>query len=590
MAMTEIMPSAAQTTVIAALAGRIEAAAHGGKNALVKAVAAELDVSAATVMRWLAPYRAADRKRRSDAGAVALSRDDALRISTEMMAGISTHGKRRMTLANAVNILRQNIDGFATVSGADGGNAAPLSLSTIARGLKVHGVDPARMSAPAPVKRLASEHPNHCWELDASVCVVFYLPKSGGVALIDEREVYKNKPQNSAAIERFRVIRYVLTDHFSGLIVWRYYPGAESGDHSCDFLAWAMAQEAGHAPLHGRPRYVMVDPGATSSGKVKKFCRRMGIKLIVDAPHNARAKGQVENAQNLVETWFESGLSHKAREIKDFDTLNALAEKFQVYTNATRIHSRHGRTRSAMWQTIAAHELVSTAPYSRLRQLITGGEATPKVTPELAVRFDGRRFNARAVPGVVIGQPLTVCASPFAEAGAFAVVIGDDGRETLFPLDEIVTLPGGFDSNAAMIGEGYKAMPDTGSEIVKKEMLKAATGADTLEAAQKVSAKKDFAPFARVAPINPFKAVDDADGKIVFLPRAATPMPEALPEIAARLIPVVRAAKEMQAAWGDEWDAKTYEWLAQRWPEGIPEDELARLIACDNDNLRRVSI
>ncbi|WP_054772764.1 hypothetical protein [Methylogaea oryzae] len=42
------------------------------------------------------------------------------------------------------------------------------------------------------------------------------------------------------AIELFRVIRYVITDHCTNLTRWRYYPHSESGEHTVRFLAWAM--------------------------------------------------------------------------------------------------------------------------------------------------------------------------------------------------------------------------------------------------------------------------------------------------------------------------------------------------------------
>jgi transposase InsO family protein len=579
------MPTPAQHAQLGRLTERLESAKHGEKGALIDAAAAEMGVTMQTVHHWLKDHRYLGRKRRSDAGEIALDRDEAMRISLAIRYGISGHGKERMTLEKAVTILRQ--DGLISASRADEntGEILPLSFSAIARALKAYHLDAVSLATPAPHRPLASLHPNHVWQVDASVCVVFYLPGEAGnhgLMLIDEKNVYKNKPDKVRAIELFRVIRYVVTDHASGVVRWRFYSKAESGEATCRFLAWAMARKADSAdPFHGRPRIVMVDPGATSAGTVKRFCARMGIDLIVNTPHNPRGKGQVEQGQNLVELEFESGLRHVRHRVRDFHELNALAERYQMWFNTTKEHSRHGETRFASWMRITPEQLIETAPYARLLTLITGKTETPLVQGDLSVRFDGRRWNVREVPDVVIDQPLTVSVSPFSATGVVAVRTDATGKEIHFPLDEIVPVGDfGFPSNAAVIGEGYKAMPDTLIEKNKKEMLLVATGAKDLKEAKKLAARKGFDPFG--GRLNPYRAAEEHQYAIP-LPRAATPMPEALvealPEIAPRVFPVIRAAKQMRAALGEAWNEETYEWLRQQYPEGVPEDELARLIA-----------
>jgi hypothetical protein len=71
------------------------------------------------------------------------------------------------------------------------------------------------------------------------------------------------------------------------------------------------------------------------------------INLIVNQAGNPRAKGQVENAHNIVETSFESGF--KFTHVPDIDWINAKAAQWMRWYNSTRIHSRHGTTRWAKW-------------------------------------------------------------------------------------------------------------------------------------------------------------------------------------------------------------------------------------------------
>jgi hypothetical protein len=595
------MPTPAQHVRLGILAEKLETAPHGEKSALIAEAAREFGVTVQTVHRWLADHRVSDRKRRADAGSRSLSREDAMKIALAMKHGISATGKRRMTLKDAVETLRADDMISAERIDEETGEVLPLSLSAISAALKAFNLDADSLATPAPRRNLMSPHPNYCWQVDASVCVVFYLPKSAGVRIIDEREVYKNRPDKAKAIELFRVIRYALTDHYSGVIRFRYYPHAESGEATCDFLAWAMAgKNSPHAraadsgdspppegeasdvrelaadPFHGCPMMVMVDPGATASNKVKKFCKRMGIRLIVNSPHKPRAKGQVEQAQNLVETRFESGLLHVSHRVRDFHELNTLAEKYQVWFNATQEHTRTKTTRFGAWMRITKDQLVSTVSYEALRRLITGREETPRVTGDLTARFMGRRWDVRQVPGVLVGKTVTVAESPFTEGGAVAIVKEADGRETHVPLTEVIEVgDSGFLSNAAMIGEAYSAMPDTEIERNKKELLMTATGAKTLREAEAKAARKGFQPFGTA--FNPYKRAE-AEGRVLHMPRPTTTMPEALPEVAPRIIPAIRAAKLMRDALGDDWNPDTYDWLTRRYSDGIPETTLNQMI------------
>jgi len=317
------MPSAYQIAAAARVAARLAAARHGERGEVVRAACDELGCSRQSLYTWMRPHRGdAGRRQRSDAGRHGLLREEAEVIAAVIVEGGRGNGKRINTLVQTVDDLR-----------ADG---------------LIHGC-----------------------RVD-SVCVLYYLP-DGGVQVTDEAEHYKNKPHNLAAIAEYRVIRYVVTDHATGVVRWRYYPHSESGTHTIAFLAWCVVGgDPTRQPFRGVPRQLKVDPGATASGAVRRWCGLLGIDLIVCARGKPRAKGQVEQGQDLVETRFESGLRFQRHRVRNFNDLNRLAEVFQDHYNATATHSRHGRTRYDAWLTITPEQLRLVAESeAQLRRLAT---------------------------------------------------------------------------------------------------------------------------------------------------------------------------------------------------------------------------
>ncbi len=572
-------PTPQQQAFLASVAARLDECAHGQTGALVDDAATTLGVSRQTVQAWLKPHRHTDRKRRSDAGSTCLTLAEAHMVSAVIMEGTRMNGKRIVALKDAVAWLRANghVIGGRIIDG-ETGEIGLLSESAIGRALEGYGLHPRQLLAPTPHQPLQSAHPNHTWQVDASVCVVFYLP-NGGTGICDVKQAvhYKNKPDNLKAIEQFRVIRYVGTDHFSGAVRVKYYPHSESGEHTVRFLAWMMAPKGNRAdPFHGAPLQVMVDPGATSAGLVKQFCRRMDVKLIVNQPGNPRAKGQVEQANNLWETRFESGLRFQQQRVKHFDDLNALADMFQLHFNATATHSRHGAARFAKWLEITAQQLRITADEATLLALATRAPTTCTVRGDLAIRFMGRLFDVKAVPGVRIRAKLLVHWHPFISETAMAVFTGEDGRETHLPLPEIALNSAGFQERAPVIGEDFKSLPDTDVDTNRKLLQQVASGTDSQKSALAARRAKGYVPFDGA--LNPFKAAEEAPA-IAFLPRAGTPLDVATPEIVSRVLTVTDAALRLADELGDAWQPDYFAWLQKRYPGGIGEDQLDRLAA-----------
>lgn len=226
------------------------------------------------------------------------------------------------------------------------GELVPLSTSAIARGLKVHGLDLETLSAPAPAVEMATRHPNHVWELDASICVLYYLPK-GGLAAMDAAVFEKNKPGNFKKVENERVWRYSVVDKCTGAIYVEYVFGGESGANVASIFLNAVQQRESY-PFYGVPLMMYVDPGcANTSALFKNLCKGLQIDLRWHMPGAARATGAVEKSHDIIERDFESALS--MRPVGSLEELNAAATRWMHNYNATSIHSRHGMTRYGAW-------------------------------------------------------------------------------------------------------------------------------------------------------------------------------------------------------------------------------------------------
>lgn len=567
------------TQRLVALAKAAELASYGGKESLYQQACAELGMARATLLKHLktvAPK--APRKQRCDAGDIELSLEEALLISAYCMEGYRKNDKKIIFVNDAVSILRQNKHIIAGRVNAKTGEMTPFSESTIHRALRRYVLHPEQLRQATPHTPQQSRHPNDVFQVDASVCVLYYLPNGkSAIVELDKAEHYKNKPENIKAIEKLRVIRYVLTDHFSGLVRFKYYPHAESGEHTVRFLAWAIAPKPNkdQDPFHGAPNIVEVDPGATASGLVALFCQRMSIRLLVNKSRNPRAKGSVERANDLIETNFESKLRFLAKRPASFDELNALAERFQLHFNMTKIHTRTQQTRFAVWLTITAEQLRTTPSEDILLSLVTEKSKECTVRGDLTVQYKTRFWNVEAVPNVFIGDKLAVHWHPFIANSAMAVVIGEDGHETYIALPEITQNQGGFLDIAAYIGDDYKQRPDTIADTNRKLVHRIAAGTETLKATEKKRASKGYVPFD--GQINPFAEIDSYQMPS-FMAKRGTELPMNMPNVELLRMNAVQMAKWMMGRLGEDWQPSMTMLLKQQFPNGATEPELEQVL------------
>lgn len=553
---------------------------RGERSVYLKRAAQELGISLATLYRklemvWVKPKR----KRRSDAGRTELKLEEARWISALLMEAMRKNGKRLMSVAQAVETLRANGKIEASRIDKETGEVLPISTSTIIHALRQYKLHPDQLLQPDPVNHLKSEHPNHCWQIDPSVCVLYYLPREGKdtvLQVMNESEFYKNKPKNVMKIENDRVWRYTGTDHASGTIVVRYYFGGETSANLCDFFIYMMQEKANvfKDPFRGVPRMVMLDPGsANTSAAFKTLCQSLGVHVQINKPGNPRAKGQVEKANDMVEKHFESGL--KFTSVKNIDELNHWAERWMQYFNGTQIHSRHGMTRYQMWNTIKAEQLLLPPPADYCRELAISTPKEAKVSADLEIRFAGKVYSVKDIAGVLVGQKVLVAKNPWEECGARVASFDADGNATWLPVPEVIFDEMGFRADAAVIGVEYKTSAHTDAQTYARDLTKMAMGADTMEAAL-FKRKMKSVPFG--GEIDPYKHQDNilAKRNMLYIEKQGQDMAFNRMEVAEQVLSKVEIAKLLKPrveAEGGNWK-QAVGVIQAAYPDGVPASEL----------------
>jgi hypothetical protein len=420
------------------------------------------------------------RRRRCDSGTCALNENQ-----IKFVASLINASKREikgpiMDVGTALSIAEDNHI-------IEPGTVSVSWMQTLLREREIHR---AALKTPRPSSRMRSRHPNHVHVMDSSVCIQYYLKGKKGLRIMREDMFYKNKLENYAKVKD-RLMRYILADHFSHtLYVKYYYSGGESQENLYDFLlaAWSGGKHE-KFPFRGVPFYMLWDKASANvSLAIREFMQRLDIEKPPSLPHNPRRQGSAEVAQNIVEGKFESRL--KFQPAYSVEELNEWALDWCVWFNATARHRRHGMTRTECWITIKQMELRELPEREMLHYLFANPDAERLVKSDYTISFAYKNHGSqdyfiKHIPGVIPNRSkVKVILRPhhWPEIG----VIFDGNEYLVKPME---TVAGGFGAHSAVIGEEYKAMPESVTQQAVKQMDNLAYGEDPV---------KDAVPFAGI--------------------------------------------------------------------------------------------
>ncbi|MDP8162832.1 transposase [Pasteurella skyensis] len=578
-----ILPS-----VLAEFAKRIDNAGFGKKETVITEGVALTGLSRATFLKKVAPFRSkTGRKTRVDKGKNQLERAELELISSAWLFSRRANGKTMMTLDRVLEMLRANNKIKAEYVDPNTGEVCLYSASAVNRALKNANLHPDQLSQPSPVQQLQSLHPNHVWQIDPSLCVLYYLTEQGdggnGLNVMEADQFYKNKPANVAKIERQRVWRYVITDHTSGVIYVEYVYGGETAENiSHTFINAIQKKGRFDEPFYGVPKLLMMDAGsANTSAMFKHLLHQLNVEFITNKPGNPRAKGQVEKGNDIVERQFESGL--RFSNVSGLDELNALAHQWMRYFNTHKIHSRTKMSRYKAWLHITKEQLICPPSIEICQELMVTGLVERVVSDKLEIKFEGKRYDVTPVPDVKVGEKIKVGKNPYRPdcVQVECCETLEDNKERLFwvVLEPVELSEFGFRTDAAIIGEEYKSQAKTVFEQNKETVEQLAYGVETQEDVKKAQ-KSNKVLFD--GQINPYKHIEETDPTL-FMPRRG--QEHSLTTNARRVeqkpISLVECAKQLKAKFPDEWNAKQYKAMAKDYPDGVPFDVLESWLALD---------
>ncbi|GLX86339.1 integrase [Thalassotalea loyana] len=501
---------------------RLKDAKHGTKADILKEAMDFFGWSRDTFYRNLEKLGFdSGRKRRKDAGKTEQNEEALHALAAMTKASARANGKTLMETENAISVLSQNGYEFK-------------SVSTVNRLLRQRNLTAKQLKQDSTHGHFKTEHANQVHMVDPSLCVLYYPPNRKGVKIQSYttfEEHYKNKPEQLEKIKHLRVWRYVMIDHYSGLIAVRYYECAgESQDILYDFLLWAWGKLSG-SPFHGMPHTLYWDKGSANTSKaIKHALGCLTVEAVAHTTHLARAKGAVEKANDIVERSLEGRLLFEP--VDSVEHLNQVAVKWQNAFNANKIpnynalHSRHGLPRTDAWLTIMRpeniHHLRELPSVDYCRYIFTHEPVARTVKGDLEISFvhpmlkKSLRYSLANLHGVHAKQKVLV--SP--------IVIGDEAKVLVRiaqPLgDDIIheVAPQAFDEmgfrvDSPVFGQGFDTKQDTVLDANQKAMDRVAYPDMSDEEIEKAKKKK----------LTPFNGEIDAISHIanLDLPAAITP-------------------------------------------------------------------
>lgn len=552
------------------VAAELRDAPRGKKGEIVSRTAQFLGCSKDRVYRGLkAVGWESQRQNRQDRGCSRVSRDEAAMVASIMRQSTRDSGKRLLSVEDALEIALANpASGVKTQASPD----------TYTRVMREHGLHPDQVARATPFTQMRSLHPNHVHQFDVSICVLYYLDK-GGLAVMDEKRFYKNKPQNVAKVSNQRVLRYLITDHYSGAFYVEYFQAAgEDQETLFEFLMRAWPKRAHpHDPFHGVPEMMVWDAGsANQSHLIRNLLDQLQVEHWAHTPGQPRSKGQVERTHDLVERGFEGRLS--LMKVESLEALNSAAHAWMRHFGSTKVHTRTGGTRYGVWQTIKPEQLRICPPRELCEQLLRTKPEPRQVKGDLTVSFsikgyDRMTYSVADLPGVRAGETVIVSVNPYRAPNVFVAL--EEGGEQ-FECQPLERDAAGFYLDAPVFGQSYASKPDTDVDANRKAMDKAAYGAESQQEVDKARAKRRTAFNGEIDPIGYL----DAAPLPAYMDRPGTPLDVAQAAPAALApMPLIEALKALRSRLNRPLSAEESDRVRARYPDGVPEEQLDDLVA-----------
>lgn len=460
------------------IAQELASAGHGQQGVIVDRACNFLGLTRSSIYEKLSQVGwSSARKKRSDCGQSRVTLEEATWVSNLIRQSQRQNSKSLMSVEDAIDIAYAN-----------GHLTAKCSASTMLRKMDEFNVHPKQLNANPITRSMRSLHPNHVWQFDVSICVLYYLKNQEGLQVMEESEFYKNKPANLERVKNDRVLRYLVTDHYSGAFHLSYIlsPG-ESVEAITQFLIEAFSKRSHNELMHGVPFILIWDAGsANMAAMTKRLLDKLNVDHRVHTPGKPYAKGQVESMHNVVEKKFESRLAFQV--VNSIEELNTMATLWSIGFQSQFKHTRHGQTRYGKYQTIRSEQLRLAPDAEIMRGFVQTDrvERTVKAN-DLSITFvPSKTFSSLTYSlerlGVYAGEKVFVSVNLYRCPAIDVERVDEHGEVHSYIVEPMEKDDAGFNVNAPVYGANYAGIADTTPQRRKKQMDQTAWGtSDPLE-------------------------------------------------------------------------------------------------------------
>ena len=557
---------------------KLDNVGHGQRGPILDEAQAFLGYSRQTIYRLLKQVCgwSSERKARTDKGKMTVSSESLLALATMSRESVRDNGKQTMFTTTARGILEQN------------GHEINVSNATLNRLMRQRKLNVKAQQVANPVQSLRALHPNHAHEIDPSLCLIYYMKNKQHI--MRDRDFYKNKLENYAKV-KYKVWRYTLYDKASGIIIPWYVEAAGENQHSLfQFLMFAWGKQDGRL-FHGVPQLLYWDKGsANTSSAIKNLLDHLEVKYLEHEAGNARAKGGVENANNIIETQFESRL--KFQPVSSIEELNHAAMNWAEAYNANRLPGQDTRlrriglvepvSRQSLWQHITAEQLRTLPSIEVCQALMASREQERQVKADLTITFRHPQaessliYSLKGLHGIAMKDKVSVRSLVYGDCAIQIEVPRYDGEALIYRVEP----DRNFDKfgqrlDAPVIGEEYKSKDNTEIEQAAKAMDQVAYP-DMTEDEIKKAKQKQVAPFG--GKLNTLSYLEDINHPAYFEQKGSEiDTPEHLkPSIP--ILTLTAALMRITSEIGRKLTKDENKWLSARYKDGVPEDSLDSLI------------
>lgn len=220
-------------------------------------------------------------------------------------------------------------------------------------------------------------------------------------------------------------------------------------------------------------------------------------------------------------------------------------------------------------------EQLRVATLEALREAASREPETRRVSNDRRISYGGRTFDLSMVPGVVAGLKVTMQVNVFRHPAIDVQFTDQDtGEVSWHVVEPMVQDQWGF-GPGPVIGQEMRTAAYSDVDRNRNRLTKTAYDLPTVEEADAARKRHAQAYAGRV------DAMADVHATQVptYIPKRGTPLATPQVPVHAPRLNVAAACKRIRQVLGAAYSPQVYAWVEARFPDGVPEDQLAGICA-----------